>query len=107
MPTPRGIFTVPVNVGSGEQGLVAASVPTLAGCALVSVQGASVIWTDQPTASGALTASTNDIAAAPADGPFTVMNPGSFRWRDVGAAGFITFSFYEGSGWVGADVLGL
>ena len=98
MATPRGIFTVPISVGSGEQQMNSASVPTSAGVMLISLQGASMIWTDQPTTlASPLTGSSFDISAAPADGPFYCLNPKQFRWRDIGAAGFITFAFYEGS----------
>lgn len=104
MATPRAIYTLPIAAGTTENSVTPASVPTLAGHVLVSLQLASCIWTDFPTSlASPFTASQNDISAAPADGPFISTNPFSFRWRDVGAAGFITLAFYEGA----PDQLGL
>lgn len=101
MATPRGFLSIPIFVGSGEQGLVASGVPTLGQAAMMRVHGASIVWTDQPTASGALSGSTG-LLMTPADNLFRFYgNPLNFRFRDLGAAGNLVISFYEAGTIVG------
>lgn len=96
MATPRGILSIPVFSGSGEQTLVAASVPTNAWSALMRVQSASIVWTDQPTQLASILTASSGILMAPADVPLRF--GGSvpvFRFRDLGANGILVMSFYE------------
>lgn len=102
MATPLGILSLPINNGSSEQALNAASVPTLAGFARIAVFGASIIWTDQPLAASGFPGASPITASAampwsPAAGILTVNNPAAFRYRDLGAGGLIVFSFYQGA----------
>jgi hypothetical protein len=103
MATPRGLLSIPVNVGSGEQYLVAASVPTLGQAAMIRVQGASIVWLDQPSTlvPSALSGSTG-LLMTPGDPVFRFYGSiGNFRFRDLGAAGILVISFYEAGNLVG------
>lgn len=96
MATPRGLLAFTVLVGSGEQQIVPASVPSYASGLLVQVHSASIVWTDQATTISSVLTATNGLLHTPALGPLHFYgDPRAFRWRDLGAAGNIVINFYE------------